>query len=217
MVSTVKARDMKYSDEKYKAIITKCIAKGAWMWDPNCPGDEEERLYYLFTGAEISDRSKAWEGMEAIGDMDLDGEEKAELLGEGGVLAAGLHVRLPGASEEAQSTFMQELGLATEAAANPGGNQKKNNNNNNNKSALPRENEADPYAGLSTLSMVEQLLPQLRKEAGEAKGLSIELAAHSLGKELADQILARSDYMSSRRQPKRKLPFEKCKQERNRS
>ena len=47
----------------------------------------------------------------------------------------------------------------------------------------------------SALQMATLLLPEILKEAGEAKGLSIQIAGHALSSELVSQLKKHSDYL----------------------
>ena len=47
----------------------------------------------------------------------------------------------------------------------------------------------------SALQMATALLPEILKEAGEAKGLSIQIAGHALSSELVSQLKKHSDYL----------------------
>ena len=85
-----KERDMNLPDAKKKDLIGRLEKAGAWKWDPQFPGDLEERMFYTTGKQAITSNHERFEEIRADAEHDIvDKDELKCMLGPDGILAAG--------------------------------------------------------------------------------------------------------------------------------
>ena len=89
-----KERDMNLPEAKKTDLIARLEKAGAWKWDPQFPGDLEERIFFMTGKQAITKSHERFEEMRVDAEHEIvDNDELKSLLGPGGILAAG-HVEV---------------------------------------------------------------------------------------------------------------------------
>jgi len=196
--SMLKVRDLVRNGmpkEKAEQIRDRRRAQNLAEWDPDFPKDIDEMRFWYDSKISTTEGNHTEEGMSTTGAMALDDEMAEQVLGDGGILQAGLRASAPGVAEEHQLSFAENMSnvLTNETC----GKLKLT------KSAKPEtpKPDADAANGVSsdadgpkskemvqteTKKIVLSKLDEINKEIKEATSLELMLKAHSICSETAD-------------------------------
>lgn len=108
----VKVRDLVRQgmpEKKAKALRDKRKTQGLLMDDPEFPGDEEESQFWHTVEISRSNINETEESLSANGKKTLNDEEADELLGEDGILGAGLQVSSFGVKDKDMASFSESM------------------------------------------------------------------------------------------------------------
>ena len=95
-------RALSLRDKRKKENL--CVA------DPDFPDIEDEIQFWHTTKVAASTINRTEESMSVTGTAEVEGNELTALIGDDGVLCAGLHVAAPGVSVKNQMAFAESLG-----------------------------------------------------------------------------------------------------------
>ena len=108
----VKVRDLVRDGmplERAVALREKRKRENLCVVDPDFPDVEEEIQFWHTTKVSASTINRTEESMTVAGTADVEGAELEDLVGDEGILCAGLHVAVPGVSNKNQMAFAEGL------------------------------------------------------------------------------------------------------------
>ena len=168
----MKERDLPYAKGKCEALVAKAIRNGTWMWDPNFPGDEEEREYLVHESTLVEVEHEQCEQQEV--EATVTGADDAELL------RATLAENAPLSQAIAEPSECIAA-LSTSAEKKP--------------KATPKAKAAAQQKPEGPLAQANLRMASLLKEAGEATNWSVALAPYKDCHVTCQQMKEHGQYM----------------------
>ena len=170
-----------------KAVQLKERKKAAGMgqYDPEFPDDNDEYMFWVTSEVSRSNYNRTEESMEAEGKKELDDAEAEDLLGDDGILAAGINVAGPGVSDKNAAAFAESM---TNLLANDSTGQTK-------LAKIPKTVPQTEPAEMTPKSIALAKCEEMMKEMKEAHQFNLVLSSNDLDKETASGMKKHAEYM----------------------
>jgi hypothetical protein len=169
--------DERYGAEKAQVIIDRKIEAKQWCWDPELPDDKAARLYLMRLDTTLDVSTNEFEEMAAEAETELDTDMANALLGKGGILGGDSSAASLPMLQDGADAFMGMIGSAAAPKAKAKG--KKD------PSTTPTTVVLQPA---SVREAIEQKLPDILTQAGNAQNWAIKLKPFKISSDLVEQL-----------------------------
>ena len=187
--SMIKVRDLVKGgmpQEKAERIRDKRRAEKLAEWDPDFPKDIDEIRFWYDSKISSSEGNITEEGMSVNGNLALDRDMTEQVIGQGGILQAGLRASAPGVAEDQQLSFAESMSnaLTNETCGKlvltkvPKTDPKPDGATN--EDAKPTGPKSKDVIETETKKIVMSKLDEINKEIKEATSLEMVLQAHAI-------------------------------------
>ena len=164
-------------------------AAGLGCFDPEFPDDMDEYQFWTTVEVSRSNVNRAEESMEAAGVKTLNDDEAEELLGEDGILGAGMQVAAPGVTDKNAASFAEGMAnlLTNEGSGTV-------------KLIKPPKApaEAQPVEDATAKDIAKAKCEEIAKEMKDAQQFDLVMTSHDIDQSTAKGMRHHAEFMSQK-------------------
>ena len=173
-------------------LINQKVREGKYKPNPEMPDDADFTLYWVRLDQTFEQKEGIIEEAGLKAEAEVDKEGCQALCKAGGMFASGRGLAVPGLSDAISGTFMIEAGGGDSSKVNSKSKNKLKNKDPNREGS---NEEPQPFVAQAPRDRATTVMASIMKQAKEARGYSVSLAAHQFSSDLVRQLKGHAEAM----------------------